>query len=81
MVVSVQFFGAQCALTKTRKIQIPLTNNGRVIDVLEYLMGCYPDLPLSKEATLVTVNNRASNMSQLLNHEDSIIFLPHVGGG
>ena len=81
MVVSVQFFGVQRALTKTGKIQIPLTENGRVSDVFVYLRSCYPDLPLNEEGVLVTVNNKASNMNHLLNPDDSITFLPHVGGG
>jgi molybdopterin converting factor small subunit len=81
MVVSVQFIGALRTLTKTREIQIPLTKDGRVCDVLMYLMDCYPDLPLSEQGMLVTVNNKASNINHILNPDDSIIFLPHVGGG
>ncbi len=81
MVVSVQFFGAQRALTKTSEIQIPLTKDGRVSDIFIYLMDCYPDLPLNEEGVLVTVNNEAANMNHALKPDDSITFLPHVGGG
>ncbi len=81
MVVSVQFFGAQRSLTKTSEIQIPLTENGRVSDVFVYLIDCYPDLHLSEEDVLVTVNNKTSNMNHTLNPDDNITFLPHVGGG
>ncbi len=81
MVVSVQFFGAQRALTNTRKIQVPLAKNGRVSDIFGYLMDCYPDLPLCEDSVLVTVNDKASNMHHALNPYDNIVFLPHVGGG
>jgi molybdopterin converting factor small subunit len=81
MVVSVQFYGTQRALTKTNGIKIPLTENGKVRDVFGYLMDYYPNLPLTEEGVLVTVNNKASNMNQVLNPDDNIIFLPHVGGG
>jgi molybdopterin converting factor small subunit len=81
VVVSVQFFGAQRALTKTSTLQIPLTHNGRVSDVFQYLMDFYPNLPLREEDVLVTVNNNTTNMNHALNADDKIVFLPHVGGG
>ncbi len=81
MVVSVQFFGAQRSLTKTREIQVPLAKNGRVSDIFVYLMDCYPDLSLCEDSVLVTVNDKASNMNHSLNPYDNIVFLPHVGGG
>ncbi len=81
MVVSVQFFGTQRVLTKARELQVPLTEEGQVRDVYVYLMDHYPDLPLNEDDILVTVNNKATNMRHLLNPNDSITFLPHVGGG
>ena len=81
MEVSVQFFGVQRTLTKTREVQVELTENGRVSDVCLFLMDRYPDLPLNEEDVLITVNNRASNMNHILSPNDHITFLPHVGGG
>ena len=81
MVVSVEFFGAQRALTKTAKVQVPLAENGQVRDVFTYLTGYYPDLTLSEEAVVVTVNNKTSTMNHALKPADKIVFLPHVGGG
>jgi molybdopterin converting factor small subunit len=81
MVVSVQFFGVQRALTKTHEIQVPLMENGRVSDVFVYVRDCYPDLLLSEEGVLVTVNNKVADMNHVLNPNDNIAFLPHVGGG
>jgi len=81
VVVSVQFFGMQRALTKARELQVPMAGKGRVKDVYLYLMDHYPDLPLNEEDILVMVNNKATNMSHILNPNDTITFLPHVGGG
>ena len=81
VVVSVQFFGTQRALTKTRDIKIQLTNNGRVKDVFRHLLDCYPDFPLKEEEAMITVNNRATNMNHVLRPEDRVVFLPHLGGG
>lgn len=81
MVVSVHFFGAQRILTKTRELQVNLTENGRVSDVCLFLKDRYPDLPLNEDDILITVNNRASSMNHILSPNDHIMFLPHVGGG
>jgi len=81
VVVSVEFFGVQRALTKTARIQIPIAKNGRVRDVFGYLMGYYPNLTLREEAVFVTVNSITSSMNHTLKPADTIAFLPHVGGG
>jgi molybdopterin converting factor small subunit len=81
MVISVQFFGAQRTLTKTRKLQVTLAEESRVSDVCLILTDRYPDLDLNEEEILITVNNKASSMSHVLSPNDHITFLPHVGGG
>ncbi len=81
MVISVQFFGTQRAITKVRDLKIPLTVNGRVKDVHEYLMNRYPDLSLNEKDVRVTINNKSSSMNHILKPNDNIVFLPHVGGG
>jgi len=81
MEVSVQFFGAQRTLTRTRNLQVKLPEHGRVSDVCLYLKDRYPDLPLNEDDILITVNNMASGMNHILSQNDHITFLPHVGGG
>ena len=81
MVVSVQFHGAQRAATQSKEIQVPLSRDRRVSDVLLYIKNCYPGLELNGNDFLVTVNNRVSTMNHLLNPDDKITFLPHIGGG
>jgi molybdopterin converting factor small subunit len=81
MVVSVQFFGVQRALTRAYEIQVPLAEAGDVNNLLEFLKTAYPDLILSKEEVTVSVNNSISSFDQSLNPHDTVCFLPHIGGG
>ncbi|RLC31727.1 MAG: hypothetical protein DRH37_02415 [Deltaproteobacteria bacterium] len=83
MIVCVRFFGTQRVLMKTDKVRVRFPQNRKVADVFEYLLNCYPDLAVSlkRENVLVTVNNRKSDLNRRLEPDDSITFLPHVGGG
>jgi molybdopterin converting factor small subunit len=81
MMVSVQFCGVQRALTRTHEIEVPLGEKGRVRDVFAYLVECYPGLPLNNNSIFVTVNNKISTIDQPLRPNDTITFLPHIGGG
>lgn len=81
MPITVCFCGIQRAVTRTNKIQITLLDNSRVMDVLAYVKDLFPDLSLDEEEVLVTINNTASTMNHLLESDDNIAFLPHIGGG
>jgi molybdopterin converting factor small subunit len=81
MVVSVNFFGLQRKLTRTHTIQVPLSNKTRVGDILDYVRENYPDLPLSEDTVLITVNNHISSIDRDLRANDQISFIPHIGGG
>ena len=81
MVVSVEFHGAQRKLTRTHEVKVPLLENGRVRDVAKYICHRYPGLTLSEENFLVIVNNKVSSLNHILDYNDKIAFLPHIGGG
>jgi molybdopterin converting factor small subunit len=81
MMVLVQFHGIQRLLTRTHEVQVPLLKGRRVRDVFLYIRNCYPDLSLSEKAVMITVNDNVSAMNALLNPNDKISFLPHIGGG
>ncbi len=68
-------------MTSTDEIQVWLPEKGRVSDVFTYLLDCYPDLQLSGNDILVTVNKKVSDVNQRLNPDDKVAFLPHIGGG
>ena len=81
MVVSVNFYGLQRKLTHRDNIQIPLSDETRVGDVLRLVKESYPELPLSENTVLVTVNNNVSTLDSSLQDNDMISFIPHIGGG
>ena len=81
MVVSVNFCGIQRKVTHTDNIQISLETGKRVTDVLSHIRECYPELLLSEDAVLVTVNNRVSTMDHMVKPDDKISLIPHIGGG
>ena len=81
MVVCVSLLGIQKKLANTERIQVPLANKMRVSDVFSYITSNYPELSLTEDMTLVTVNNNVSSLDQSLSHDDEISFIPHVGGG
>ena len=81
MVVSVHFLGRHRKLAKADKIKIPLTEESRVDDLLSYLEEQYPELSLSGDDFIVSVNDRMSEPDQILKADDNIAIVPHIGGG
>lgn len=81
MVVSVKFFGLQRKLTRKERIKVPVSKITRVTDVLCYLEQQYPEMPLGEDTVLVTVNNQISSRDQILEENDHIALIPHIGGG
>jgi molybdopterin converting factor small subunit len=81
MYVSVTFLGLQRAQAQTDEIEIPLSKETRVGDVLAYLKKCYPNLPFPDDGILVAVNNKLSSMERVLKNKDNVTFLPFLGGG
>lgn len=75
------FLGLQRKLAGTHKINIPLSEESRVNDLLHYLEKQYPELSLSGDDFIVSVNNRQSEPDQLLKANDNIAIVPHIGGG
>ena len=81
MVVSVNFYGLQRKLTRKDNIQIPFSDKTQVGDVLRYIKEGYPDLSLSEDTVLATVNNHVTSLDRGLQDNDRISFIPHIGGG
>jgi len=81
MSVSIQFFGMQRNVTKTDSIHMPITEKTSVTDALEYVRRQYPDLPLTKETVLITVNQEIASLDTMLRGNDVVLFLPFISGG
>jgi len=81
MFASVCFLGLQRTLARTDRMQVPLSEETRVADVLAYVKASYPELPFPENAFLVTVNNKVATMEMILRGNDEVSFLPFIGGG
>ena len=81
MIVTIEFLGMQRQVTKTDSLDMPITGETRVSDVLEYIRQHYPDLSLADGMVLVTVNHETAASDRLLVANDRVSFLPIIGGG
>ena len=81
MLVSIEFFGMQRAITKTDSIDMPISEMTMVSDALEYVRARYPDLPLDDGSVLITINQEMASPERVLKANDTVLFLPHIGGG
>ncbi|MCP4681422.1 MAG: MoaD/ThiS family protein [Desulfobacterales bacterium] len=81
MLVSVKFYGAQQKLTCTQQLEVPISEGECVEDIYANIRDRYPDLPLNKQDITISVNNKTAGMNQVLNADDKVSFLPHIGGG
>ena len=81
MRISIEFLGMQRLVTKTPGTDIPITEKTRVRDALEYIKQKYPALHLDDEMLLVTVNQEMASPDRILKANDTVLFLPLIGGG
>ncbi len=81
MVVFVELVSNQKDIAKTEKISVPLNGKMSARDVLEHLGQRYPGLPLDRDSLLITVNHEVASPDKLLKPNDTLCFLPHIGGG
>jgi len=79
--VLVRFLGMQRVVTKKDSINIPITGDMTVKDILESVKNLYPDLNLDEEMLFVTVNQGKASLDRLLSADDTISFLPYISGG
>ena len=81
MIVSIEFLGMQRAITKTDRIDIPITEKTKVNDALEYVRHQYPRLHLDEGMVIITVNHEIASLDRILKANDTISFLPFISGG
>ncbi len=81
MMVTIELNGTQRNITKTDRIDMPISGNTTVRDALDYIMDKYPDLTLDTDSVLIAINNELVPLDRLLSEKDVINILPHIGGG
>ncbi len=79
--ISIEFFGVQRTITKTDRIQVPLDGMKSAQDAFNFVRSKYPQLPIDDGAVLITVNHVAVSPDRLLRPNDTVCFVPGIGGG
>ena len=81
MVVTIELNGIQRNITKTDRLDMPISENTTVRDAIQFIRDKYPALTLDANSILVAINNELVSLDRLLESEDTINILPHIGGG
>ena len=81
MRIRVNFMGLQRAITGTDQVHLTLAEGARLSEAICQIAQSYPDLSLSDDSVLVAVNNEVAKKDGVLAAEDTVSFLPFIGGG
>lgn len=81
MVVTIEFFGNQKAITGTDRITMPTTAKTQARDALKYARDSYPGLNLEEKSAIIAVNREVVPPHTVLKANNVVCFLPHIGGG
>jgi molybdopterin converting factor small subunit len=68
-------------VTKTDGIYMPITEKSRVNDALEYVRQRYPALNLDDGTIFIAVNLEIASPDMILRANNTVSFLPLIGGG
>ena len=66
MTISISFFGQQRVLAGADRVEVEISADSRVTDILFYLKRRYPELQVREDNVLVTVNNRICSFDELI---------------
>ena len=81
MFVSVQFHGVHRAITRNNEVAFSVSAGARVSDLVVHIQRTYPNLHLSQDDFVVSINDQISSVDHPLHSDDTVAFLPHIGGG
>ena len=81
MIVSIEFLGMQRTVTQVNSIDMPITGKTMVQDALEYVRREYPALRLDDGMVIITVNHEVASIDRTLKENDTVSFVPLIGGG
>jgi len=81
MKASITFFGWQRKVTHVESISMPINETTTVADALEYVRQQFPDLPLEPRTVVAMVNQQLASPDRGLKGDDTVSFMPYIGGG
>lgn len=81
MKITVRFFSEHRKVVGKEKIEMNISKDTKISDILDILIEEYPELNKLRKFTLVSLNHEYSGMDDNLKEEDELAFFPPVGGG
>jgi molybdopterin converting factor small subunit len=81
MAVSIEFLGMQRAVVSMDRMDMPASPNTKVRDALKYVRQRHPNLDLDESMMLIIVNLKTASLDTALKDNDTVSFLPIIGGG
>lgn len=81
MLVLIEFFGAQRTITGTDNITMPISGQTTIGDALACVARRSPDLAMNKDMLCATLNHGVVPLDTVLKANDTVCFLPSIGGG
>jgi molybdopterin converting factor small subunit len=81
MVISIELIGAQRIIAKIDNIAMPITEKTKAGNALDFIKTKYPELSLDQDSLIITVNHEAASRERTLRANDTVCFIPCIGGG
>jgi sulfur carrier protein ThiS len=81
MVVSINFMGTQQMVTNTSNMDMPISKQTTAKDALDFVKQHYPALSLDTGTIFIAVNQEIVPLDKVLKANDTISFIPVMGGG
>ena len=81
MKITVKFFSKHRKVIGKEKIEMNISRDTKISDVLNILTEEYPELDKLRRSTLVSLNHEYTEMNKILKENDELAFFPPVGGG
>jgi len=81
MKITVKFFSEHRKVIGKEKIEMNISRDTKISDVLNILSEEYPELDKLRRSTLVSLNHEYTEMNKILKENDELAFFPPVEGG
>lgn len=81
MFLKVDLFGIHRQSAQADYIRVPLSGAMQVSDLFLYIKHSHPELTVSKNTHLITINDQVSRLDMPLKADDTIALIPLIGGG
>ena len=79
--ITIEFLGMHGVIADTDRIQMPIADKTTVADAIEYVIKKYPGITIDKKSILTAVNHEIVASIKILQANDTVSLLPHIGGG